>query len=153
MTVARILDKKGYKVFTIGQTMPVKDIVAELARNRIGVLIVTDARGDGVGIVSERDVIAELSRDFASGKTAGDLMTHTVVRCTVDDSEANIMERMGKAGIRHLPVQHGGKLVGLISARDILNLRIEKLNELMADIRSEAAKQLTWNEAQPVVSA
>lgn len=143
MTVARILDKKGYKVFTIGETAPVRTIVDELARNRIGVLVVTGADGDGIGIVSERDVIDELSRDFDSRRTAGELMTRTLVKCTVDETEGDIMERMGKAGIRHLPVQHGGKLVGLVSARDILNLRIEKLNELMADIRSEAARQPT----------
>lgn len=142
MTVARILDKKGYKVFTIGETAPVRAIVDELARNRIGVLIVTDTAGEGIGIVSERDVIAELSRDFESRRTAGEMMTHTLVKCTVDETEGHIMERMGKAGVRHLPVQHGGKLVGLVSARDILNLRIEKLNELMADIRSEAARTL-----------
>lgn len=141
MTVARILDKKGYKVFSIDETVPVRDIIDELAQNRIGVLVVTNARGDGVGIVSERDVIAELSCNFDSRRTAGELMTHTLVRCTLDDSEGDIMERMGKAGVRHLPVQHGGKLVGLVSARDILNLRIEKLNELMADIRREAAQQ------------
>lgn len=143
MTVARILDKKGYKVFSIDETVPVRDIIDELAENRIGVLVVTNARGDGVGIVSERDVIAELSSNFDSRKTAGELMTHTLVRCGLDDTEGDIMERMGKAGVRHLPVQHGGKLVGLVSARDILSLRIEKLNELMADIRSEAARQLT----------
>jgi len=141
MTVARILDKKGYKVFTIGETTPVRAIVDELARHRIGVLIVTDAEGEGIGIVSERDVIAELSRDFDSCRTAGDLMTRTLVKCAVDETEGDIMERMGKAGVRHLPVQHGGKLVGLVSARDILNLRIEKLNELMADIRNAAARK------------
>ncbi|MFO1132632.1 MAG: CBS domain-containing protein [Hyphomicrobiales bacterium] len=142
MTVARILDKKGYKVFSIGEALPVRAIVDELARNRIGVLIVKNAQGDGVGIVSERDVIAELSSNFDSRKTAGELMTHSLVRCALDDTEGDIMERMGKAGVRHLPVQHGGRLVGLVSARDHLNLRIEKLNELMADIRSAAAKQL-----------
>lgn len=140
MTVARILEKKGYRVFTVGETASLRDIVQELAKHKIGVLVVTDAAGEGVGIVSERDVVAALAEDFGSTKTAGDLMTHTLIKCSIDDTEGDVMERMGKARVRHLPVLHNAKLVGVISARDLLNLRIEKLNELMAEIRSEAAR-------------
>ena len=137
MTVARILEKKGYRVFTVGEAAPVKDIVKQLAQHRIGVLVVTDAAGQATGIVSERDIIAELAHGDGSTKTAAELMTRNVIKCSPDDSEIDLMERMGKARIRHLPVQHGSRLVGVISARDILNLRIEKMSELMNEIMAE----------------
>ncbi|PZF76879.1 hypothetical protein DK847_10460 [Aestuariivirga litoralis] len=139
MTVARILEKKGYRVFSIAETAPLGEIIGALAAHKIGVLIVTDASGNGVGIVSERDVIRALDESFEATRTAADIMTRTLVRCSVDDTEGNLMEQMGKARVRHLPVQHNGKLVGVVSARDILNLRIEKLNELMQEILAEAA--------------
>lgn len=143
MTVARILDKKGFKVFSVGVDAPLRTIIHELATHHIGVLVVTGSNGEVLGMISERDVIRELARnDNASGRKAGDIMTGTVCKCGPEDTEGEIMERMGKAGVRHLPVEHNGKLVGLISARDILNLRIEKLNALMQEIKNEAARQV-----------
>ena len=143
MTVSRILDKKGFRVLTIREDASLLTIIHELAANHIGVLVVVKAANEIAGMVSERDVIRELAKpDSARGKTASDIMTRTVSKSTPVDSESEVMERMGKAGVRHLPVEHNGKLVGLISARDILNLRIEKLDELMKEIRTEAAKHL-----------
>ncbi|MEI8179674.1 CBS domain-containing protein [Aestuariivirga sp.] len=141
MTATRILDKKGYQIFTISEAASIKDVIHELAKRKIGALIVTDVAGEGVGIISERDVIHQLSKNFDTARTAGDAMTRTITKCSLDDTDNEIMERMDKAQVRHLPVQHAGKLVGIISARDVINLRIEKLNELMQDIRVQAARQ------------
>ena len=142
MTVSRILDKKGFKTFVIPEDAPLKTIIRELASHHIGVLVVTNAANDVIGMVSERDVIRELARqEIELDSRAAGLMTRTVVKCSPDDTEGDIMERMSKAGVRHLPVEHNGKLVGVISARDVLNLRIEKLDEMMKEIRTEAARQ------------
>lgn len=141
MTVERILEKKGYTVFSIAETASIGEVIRELARHRIGVLIVTNAAGDATGIISERDVIAELAVNMTSAKAASDLMTRAMITCGPDDTESDIMERMAKARIRHMPVQHGGKLVGLISTRDILKLRIEKMTELMGEIMTEVARK------------
>lgn len=143
MTVARILDKKGFRIFTIAEDTPMRTIIRELAAHHIGVLVVLNSASQMVGMVSERDVIRELAaEDGDSRKTASQIMTRTVCKCTPDDTEGEIMERMAKAGVRHLPVEHSGKLVGLVSARDILNLRIEKLDDLMKEIREEAARHI-----------
>lgn len=140
MSVARILEKKGYNVFTIGEDVPLDVIIKELAARHIGVLVVTNAAREIIGMVSERDVIRELAKGgTASARTASQMMTRTICKCSPDDTEGDVMERMGKAGVRHLPVEHHGKLVGLISARDILALRIEKLDALMQDVMREAA--------------
>jgi CBS domain-containing protein len=141
MTVARILEKKGYQVFTVAEDAPLRAVIKQLANHHIGVVVVTDASGQMVGLLSERDVIRELAKDVrATDRMASDVMTRTICKCAPDETESDIMERMGKAGVRHLPVEHSGKLVGVISARDVLNLRIEKLNALMKEIREEAAR-------------
>lgn len=142
MTVSRILEKKGHRVFTIAQSATLREVVKELAERHVGVLVVTGADDAPVGVVSERDVVRELAAD----ETAMDMpvsaaMTGLVCKCGLDDSEGEVMEIMGKAGVRHLPVAHAGRLVGIVSTRDILQLRMEKLQELMDDIMREAAKQ------------
>lgn len=141
MTVARILDKKGFRVFTVSEKTPLREVIKQLASHHIGVLVVTDADNKMVGMLSERDVIREIAADErALNRAAADVMTRAICKCAPEDTEGEIMERMAKAGVRHLPVEHSGKLVGLISARDILNLRIEKLDTLMKEIREEAAR-------------
>ena len=142
MTAERILEKKGHKVFSVDEGVTLKAVIAELARHRVGVLLVTNTSDDKVGIISERDVIAVLAQDpDAMQRTAGSMMTSLMVKCSLDDSEGDLMDRMVKAHVRHLPVHHAGKVVGLVSARDVMNLRMEKLQELMKDIMSEVARK------------
>lgn len=142
MTAERILEKKGHKVFTVDEGVTLQAVIAELARHRVGVLVVTDAAGETVGIISERDVIALLAEDpDAMQRTAASVMTGLLVKCSLDDSEGDMMNRMAKARVRHLPVHHAGKVVGLVSARDIMNLRMEKVQELMQGIMSEVARK------------
>lgn len=139
MTVSRILDKKGHRVFTIAESAPLREVVKDLAAHHVGVLVVTGADQQAVGVISERDVVRELAADEAAmDRPASAAMTGLVCKCSLDDTEGEVMEKMGKSGVRHLPVSHHGKLVGVISARDIIKLRIEKLNELMAEIMNEA---------------
>lgn len=143
MTVARILEKKGHRVFAIGEDATLGDAIRELAKHHIGVLVVTGPAGDLMGIVSERDVIRDLAdNNFDVGRPISATMTRRVSKCSPDDTEGEIMERMGKLGVRHLPVEYAGKIVGVVSARDILNLRIEKLNELMQEIKAAAARRV-----------
>ena len=142
MTAERILEKKGHKVFSVDEGVTLNAVIAELARHRVGVLLVTNTSDDKVGIISERDVIAVLAQDpDAMQRTAGSMMTSLMVKCSLDDSEGDLMDRMVKAHVRHLPVHHAGKVVGLVSARDVMNLRMEKLQELMKDIMSEVARK------------
>ena len=139
MTVGRILEKKGHQVFSVNQDAVLKEAISKLAENHIGVLVVVDGAGEPVGILSERDVVKEIAKDGdARTEVVADAMTRLLVSCSLDDTEGAVMERMGKANVRHLPVKHFGKLVGVVSARDILQLRIEKLEELMKEIRNQA---------------
>lgn len=142
MTVSRILDQKGWKVFTIDASAPLQAVVDRLAEHRVGVLVVVDAAGKLAGIVSERDVIRALAGaapDALSRRTAADAMTRSIETCTPEDAESDIMARMDAKGVRHLPVLAGGKLAGLVSMRDVVKLRIEKIEEMMQSIRREAA--------------
>ena len=143
MTVSRILNEKGWKVFTVAATAPLQQVIDVLAGNKIGVLVVLDGGGKLAGIVSERDVVRALAGSAADAlaRTAADVMTRGVETCTPDDAEADIMERMDAKGFRHLPVLAGGKLAGIVSLRDVIRLRIEKIDEMMRSITREAGQQ------------
>jgi len=140
MTVARILKDKGSTVYTVPAAAPLQAAVDVLAEHRVGVLVVTGSDGGIGGILSERDVIRALSGNAASGvaRSVADVMTRDIETCTPEDAESEVMARMNAKGIRHLPVVSDGKLVGLVSMRDVIKLRIAKIDEMMRAIRREA---------------
>lgn len=141
MTVSRILNEKGWKVFTVEASAPLQSVIDTLAEHHVGVLVVTGPGGALAGIVSERDVIRALAGappDALTRKTAADAMTRGVETCAPEDAEPDIMARMNARGVRHLPVVAGGRLAGIVSMRDVVRLRIEKIEEMMSAIRREA---------------
>jgi CBS domain-containing protein len=92
-----------------------------LDRN-IGALPVVDAAGQLVGIFSERDLllkVAGLEADHAN-RPVKDYMTTRPETVRETDSLAFALHKMDVGGYRHLPVLRGGRLVGMISVRDLL---------------------------------
>jgi len=95
-----------------------------MRREHIGpVPVVSDDRTrEIIGIVTDRDlaikVVAE-SRD-PSRTTVGDVMTHTIIVCREDDALSSAIAAMEEYEIRRIPViDHGGRLVGIISQADL----------------------------------
>lgn len=122
MRVKDILTTKGPQVFTIGENMPLKQAVEFLANNKIGVLLVLSDDGKIVGIISERDIIRELANDLhnALEKKVSEAMTKQVIFCEPEDELDYIENVMTSNKIRHLPVLHEKRLVGLISIGDVV---------------------------------
>jgi CBS domain-containing protein len=103
-----------------------------LAKWRIGAVLVRNADGKIVGIVSERDLIHALATDAAAilHRKVLDLMTGEVVTCQSLDSLQSVMEKMTHGRFRHLPVIDDGELRGIVSIGDVVKLRIaEQLAE------------------------
>ena len=144
MTVSRILEAKGSAVVAVSPADTVQTIIDTLARHRVGVVVVTDEKQAIAGIISERDVMRVLSGNAASvlGRTAEEIMTRKVVTCAPSDPEAEVMQRMSEIGVRHLPVMVDGRVAGIVSMRDVIKLRIEKIDELMRSIELNARSVL-----------
>ena len=97
-----------------------------MQRHRVGSLVVVDVAGDVVGIITERDVIVGCiarGRDPVRVRVA-DIMTRDVVSVRPGTSISVADEVMAVNGIRHLPVVDNGKAVGMISARDVMTVRL-----------------------------
>jgi len=67
---------------------------------------------------------------------AGDIMTRTVTTVTPLTTINEAMELMERGYFRHLPVLNEGKLVGIISVRDVVRARIERQLEETEGLRS-----------------
>jgi CBS domain-containing protein len=76
-----------------------------------------------VGIITERDIVRAVAdrRDLADG-TAGEYMTSAPATVELDTPLADVARTMLAYGVRHLPVAVAGEVIGMVSARDLLEL-------------------------------
>lgn len=129
--VTVILDRKGADVATIGPDASVNDAATSLTDQGIGALVVS-ADGRGVdGVISERDIVREVSRTGAAALEAPvtDVMTLDVVTCEPTTSTDDLIATMTERRVRHVPVVTEGRLVGIVSIGDIVKWRMDELAE------------------------
>ena len=126
MTVGAVLKNKDNKVVSVEPSATVHDIAAIILAKRIGAVLVLHDDGSVAGIVSERDVVKALAthREKVMEMRADALMTRSVTTATPETTVDEAMEIMDAGYFRHLPVLDGGKLVGIVSIRDLVKYRI-----------------------------
>jgi CBS domain-containing protein len=129
MIVKTILAAKSGKVVSIEPTADLVAAVKLLTKHRIGVLVVIDAGGRLVGILSERDIIRVLAESAGTALhlSVAQVMTRNVCTCGVNDSIGSVLTRMTKGKFRHMPVLDDDLLVGLISIGDVGKLHMGTL--------------------------
>jgi CBS domain-containing protein len=98
------------------------DAMNTLLANNIGAVLVLEADGTLVGILSERDLLMKVAgrEDFEAGRPVREFMTPKPEAVRATDSLAFVLHKMDSGSYRHLPVLAEGKAVGVISVRDML---------------------------------
>jgi len=141
MTIAAILRHKGHDVASVLPTTLIADVAHQLTDRHIGAILVRDAAGRLLGIVSERDIVRGLSRHGSAclAMTAAGLMTSVLYTVTPTTTVAEAMALMTHSRVRHLPVLEGGALVGLISIGDVVKTRIDQQAQEVDSLRAYVA--------------
>lgn len=126
MTVGAVLKNKDNVVVSVDPSATVHDIAEIILARRIGAVLVLNDDGSVAGIVSERDVVKALAiyRAQVMDMRADTLMTRAVTTATPNTTVDEAMEIMDSGYFRHLPVLDNGKLVGIVSIRDLVKYRI-----------------------------
>ena len=120
--------KASSEVVTISPDAGVRELVAKLAEHNVGALIVSSDGSTLDGIVSERDVVRHLHSDgTVVNNTVAAIMTAVVETCDEDSDVHELMKIMTQRRIRHVPVVHDGRLIGIISIGDVVKHRIDQL--------------------------
>ena len=129
MTIEAVLAGKGGEVATVEPGATLAQAAFELARRRIGALVVVDPTGAVVGIVSERDVVqcVAVRGNGALDEPVSDAMTPDVITVTKKDSVLGALSVMTGKRIRHLPVVEGGRLTGIVSIGDLVAFRLARI--------------------------
>lgn len=113
----------------------VAGVADRMRRNRVGAVLVVD-EGKLQGLFSERDL---LNRVVAEGRSpahvhVGDVATRDVVTVGVDQGVKELLAVFRDHKVRHLPVLEGGKPVGILSTRDLLERCVASLESYIEQL-------------------
>lgn len=141
MTVARILARKGRSITTAQPHATLTDVIAILAAKHIGALVVVDAAGTMLGIVSERDIVRAIADHGpdALRDPVSHIMTKAVVTACEEDGVIQIAQKMSAGRFRHMPVVRDGRLVGIVSIGDAIKYRLEQMEQEQNALREYIA--------------
>ncbi len=120
-TVAELLKAKPARVVSVRPEQSVLEAIKVLATEDIGAAIVMSG-GRLVGILSERDYTRKIVLKGRSSDTTcvEEIMTPNVIVVNPRTKTRECMALMTERGIRHLPVLDEGRVLGMISIRDIV---------------------------------
>lgn len=130
MVIDHVISKKKKKdIIRISPKASLSEASKLLADNKIGALPVTSSDDSILGILSERDVIREISLKGSSGlnSTVETVMTSAVSCCGRFDTLKSVIERMNEGRFRHMPVTDNNKIIDFISISDLV---LAHLNEV-----------------------
>jgi CBS domain-containing protein len=127
MQVKEILRVKGNRLIATEPSGRAAEAVATMAKENLGSLVVIE-RGRMVGMLTFRELLGALAQRSGSlGEVrVGDIMVRDPVT-TSPDMEVNDLRRtMLESGARYLPVLQEGRLIGVISFRDVAKAVLEE---------------------------
>ncbi|MGP4050392.1 CBS domain-containing protein [Streptomyces sp. 2A115] len=136
--------------------MPFLDVAHTLAREQLSAVPVVDADDHVIGVVSESDLLAKAAvmaephrhgpvgrlrqhrlYEKSHGDTASTLMTFPPVTVHPAEQVADAAWTAAHARLKRLPVtEHRGRLVGVVSRRDLLRALIRDDAEIRAEVES-----------------
>ena len=117
-------------LFTVQRNATVADAVRVMTTHNVGIVTVLD--GDKLaGVFSERDVVRRVvNAGLDPAQTpVGNVMTTDLVVADADEDYQSAMRKMDQANIRHLLVVSEGRILSMISIRDLMRVEIQDKGE------------------------
>jgi len=115
---------------TVSVLATVGDAIQAMMDKDVGAVAVVDEQGVVAGIFTERDVLAKFALSGRDARTTPvrELMSSIVEMATDETTPAEAFRAMLERHYRHLPVvDDHGKVLGILSIRNILEARIDDL--------------------------
>ncbi|MHC4606195.1 MAG: chloride channel protein, partial [Planctomycetota bacterium] len=118
-----VADAMNTDVDTILADVPLADVAKRFHGGHERALIVVDADGNLAGLVTLYDVEAALVSGGTEPRTAGDIMTRSLITCTRDQTLREVVPFFTSKDIGRIPVVDENdpkKLVGMLRRREML---------------------------------
>lgn len=151
-TVRRLLLSKSRDIWSVTPETTVYDAIKLMAEKDIGAVMVLE-QGQLVGIMSERDYLQKVVLHGHSSKETlvGDIMTKRILYVRPEQTIDECMALMTEKHLRHLPVLDDGRLVGVVSMRDVIAKVIADKEFLIGQLENYITEQRSWRGAMAMV--
>jgi CBS domain-containing protein len=111
-------------LLTVDPTLPLTEVAKRMVAKDVGAVLVYDDEGL-CGILTERDVLRAVADGIDESTLVRDRMTPNPETLDADDTTQHAAVLMIHGGFRHLPVVEQGKVVGVLSIRDLMRVVLE----------------------------
>jgi len=128
MKTTKASDIMTTNVITAKKNMVLTDIIALLLRWHISALPIVDDEDNMVGIVSEIDLVNLTFDGNAADTIAEEVMVTDIVSFSPNTELADLVQSFSKRHLRRVPIIDKGKVVGIVSRRDILREMLRRYN-------------------------
>ncbi|HTF99392.1 MAG TPA: CBS domain-containing protein [Nitrospirota bacterium] len=125
MIVKELLDSKGKEIISIEGDNTVEAAIKIMTHRNVSAVIIT-RNGKPAGIFTERDVL----RSYNKGGSQFDslpldqVMTADLIVAEPNEDLCQVMTVMIDKGIRHMPVAEQGRVIGMLSIRDVVKTQV-----------------------------
>jgi CBS domain-containing protein len=134
--MASIRKHVTHDVATLEGSAPIRDAARLMADQKIGSVAVRE-EGRITGLVTERDlVITVLARGGNASMPIREAMRSGMPRISADANEAECAALMRDNTTRHLLVEDGGQIAGVVSMRDIIQLMLDEKQFLIDQLQT-----------------
>jgi len=128
MKTTKAADIMTTNVITAKKNMVLTDVIALLLRWHISAMPVVDEDDRMIGIVSEIDLVNLTFDGNAADTTVEEVMVTDIVSFGPDAQLADLVQSFSKNHLRRVPIIDKGKVVGIVSRRDILREMLRRYN-------------------------
>jgi CBS domain-containing protein len=120
-TVTEIMTRE---VLSVDPGVLLVEAAARMHERHVGAAIVLE--GEQLrGILTERDVLRAVASRTIEGETVANWMTRHPETIEPSDTTGLAATLMIHGGFRHLPVLEGGRVVGIVSIRDLMRITLD----------------------------
>lgn len=135
----------------VAQDTPLAQALALMHERRIGSLLVHDAAGGLAGILTRHDILGRITlTGLPLASPIGAAMTSPVHTLDADATAQDAVLLMSRHGIRHVPVLQSGRVLGMVSERDLFAMQRLSLKQVSTAIRAAPDVAMLQQVAQDI---
>ena len=120
--MVKVKNRMSRTLHTLDVSAMALDVAKLFADQKIGSVFIRNGENI-VGIITESDLVRMVMSEERNPKDVlvEEIMSKSIISADIDESLTKAGDRMDHNKIRHLGVTEGGKIVGVISVRDLIH--------------------------------